>query len=72
MFKIGDKFKIEVTVNDPRADGVVVVSTQQEDVEFWISEEDLKHEVEKADKEFVKKAIERQIKELQDKLEKLQ
>lgn len=71
MFKIGDKFKIEVIVNDVRADGDVVLSTSHQDVEFWISEEDLKCEVEKADKEFVKKTIERQIKELQDKLEKL-
>jgi len=70
MFKIGDKFKIEVIVNDLCDEGVNL--TTSSGYEYWIAEEDLKLEVEKADKEFVKKSLERQIKELQDKLEKLQ
>jgi hypothetical protein len=69
MFKIGDKLKIEVVVNDLCDSGVTL--TTSSGYQWWISEEDLKCEVEIADKEFVKKSIERQIKELQDKLEKL-
>lgn len=69
MFKIGDKFKIEVVVNDLCDDGVSLSCESGQ--EFWIDADDLMENLKKLDKQFLKKTIERQIKELQDKLEKL-
>lgn len=54
MFKIGDKFKIEVELVG-RDSGMSL--TTETGHEWWIDGEDLKYEVEKADKEFVKKQL---------------